>query len=35
MEKIMKAAAIGSKQLIEEYIENLSSKPKTEELLDR
>ena len=31
----MKAAAIGSKRLIEEYIENLSSKPKTEELLDR
>ena len=31
----MKAAAIGNKQLIEEYIENLSSKPKTEELLDR
>jgi predicted ester cyclase len=35
LEKVMKAAAIGSKQLIEEYIENLSSKPKTEELLDR
>jgi predicted ester cyclase len=35
MEKIMKAAAIGSKQLIEEYIENLSGNPKTEELLAR
>ena len=31
----MKAAAIGSKQLIEEYLEQLSGKPKTEELLDR